>query len=71
MHEWPFQRRVGDGRRETYIYRDQGLCRVHYGLIHGLYGEDTLEAWMTMGEESHEGGPSESATIVVVRLDRG
>jgi hypothetical protein len=46
------------------------LCRVHYGLIHCLYGEDTLETGMTLGEESHEGCPSESATIVVVRLLR-
>ena len=46
------------------------LCRVHYGLIHCLYGEDTLKAGMTLGEESHEGCPSESATIVVVRLLR-
>ena len=44
------------------------LCRIHYGLINGLYGEDTPKAGMTMGEVGHEGGPSERATVVVVRL---
>jgi hypothetical protein len=46
----------------------RGLRRVHYGLIHGLYGEDTPKAGMAMGEVGHKGGPSERATIVVVRL---
>jgi len=43
---------------------------VHYGLIHCLYGEDTSKTGMTMREVSHEGRPSESATIVVVCLVR-
>ena len=70
MHEWAFPGESGTGGGRLTFTETRGLCRVHYGLIHCLYGEDILETGMTVGEESHKGGPSESATIVVVRLDR-
>jgi len=69
MHEWALPGESGTGGGRLTFTETRGLCRVHYGLIHCLYGEDTLEIGMTVGEESHKGGPSESATIVVVRLD--
>jgi hypothetical protein len=70
MHEWAFPGESGTGGRRLTFTETRGFCRVHDGLIHCLYGEDTLETGMTVGEESHNGRPSESAAIVVVRLDR-
>lgn len=44
------------------------LCRVHDRLIYSLYGEDAIKLGMKVGHERHDGGPSQSAAVVVVRL---